>query len=115
MGCRVRGVHRTPGSASSVNRDRSRGAVMLGQALFALAVLGGVLSTTSFAAEALPSRQNYRIGLLGGNPPNDDVTNALRSGMTDLGWDQRGTKFVERWANARPERLPGLAAELVAM
>jgi putative ABC transport system substrate-binding protein len=35
--------------------------------------------------------------------------------MADLGWDGRSTELVERWANARPERLPGLAAELLAL
>ena len=92
---------------------------MLGKTVLAFTVVGTLLSATaSFAAEPPRSGHVYRIGWLsgaGGRPLDADILKAFRSGMADLGWDGRSTELVERWANARPERLPGLAAELVAL
>ena len=93
---------------------------MLAKTILAFTVVGTLLSATaSFAAEPPRSGHVYRVGWLSGGagerPWDADMLKAFRSGMADLGWDGRSTELVERWANARPERLPGLAAELVAL
>src|SRR5262245_38740176 len=93
---------------------------MLAKVIFAFTVVGTLLSATaSFGAEPPRPGHVYRIGWLsGGNAENavaQDEVKAFRSGMADLGWDGRSIELVKRWANARPERVPGLAAELVAL
>jgi putative ABC transport system substrate-binding protein len=92
---------------------------MLAKTILAFTVVTTLLSATAlFAAEPPRSGHVYRVGWLsgaGGRPWDADTLKAFRSGMADLGWDGTSTELVERWANARPERLPGLAAELVAL
>lgn len=61
----------------------------------------------------------YRIGFLGSVSPSPEVfqftTDHLWRGLRERGWIE-GKNFTieQRWAEGRPERLPGLAAELVA-
>lgn len=66
------------------------------------------------AADAQPGRQVPRIGLLANNPsPYVDV---LLQALRDLGYVEGQTVVIERRnANARSERLPALAAQLVAL
>ena len=59
----------------------------------------------------------WRIGLLSGGPRPADgsAPPALRQALSELGYvDGKNVTFVGRWADSRTERLPGLAAELVA-
>ena len=91
---------------------------MLRKSIFALSAVGVfLLAAATFAAAPPPQGHVYRIGVLSGGTAKDwaQGMEALRSGMADLGWNGTRIEFVERWANGRSERLPRLAAELVAL
>ncbi len=85
-------------------------------------VRAGALVIVSCGAAAQPSRKVWRIGILGLAKPSDLVgpaqqtplTHALIEGLRDLGY-LPGKHFVitSRNSGGVPERLPGLAAELV--
>ena len=81
-----------------------------------LAALGLVLVllATPLAAEAQPAKI-ARIGVLsGGSADPSPLLDALRQSLRDLGYIEGKTILIEyRFAEAKPERLPGLAAELV--
>jgi ABC-type uncharacterized transport system substrate-binding protein len=82
--------------------------------------LAGAATTVAATgrASAQPPGKLWRIGLLAGGPPPPDgpVPKALRDGLRDLGYvEGRNVTYVTRWAEARRDRLPGLAAELVAL
>src|SRR5882672_5444934 len=77
------------------------------------------------AARAQSPRKVYRIGILGsrastsemvGPQPPDPSVNALLSGLRELGYVY-GEHFVTepRAAEGKPERFPGLAAELARL
>ena len=76
-------------------------------------------------APAQPARKVARIGILGvsgmtsdmvGPQPRGEQTNSLLRGLRELGYVY-GRDFVTeiRSAENRPERYPGLAAELVGL
>ena len=76
------------------------------------------LASTPLAALAQPADKLFRVGFLsgGGAPPDGAVPAPLRQAMRDLGYVEGKTiAYVGRWADAKQERLPGLAAELVAL
>ena len=78
-----------------------------------LAIASGALAT-SLAAEAQQVGRIYRVGVLGNenNPPWD----GFRQGLRDLGYvDGRNLSIVWRWSEAKPDRFPALAIELVAL
>ena len=81
-----------------------------------LAVLA--LWTAPFAALSQPAGKVYRVGFLagGGRPPDGVLPASLRQALRDLGYVE-GTNiaYTGRWADARLERLPELAAELVQL
>jgi putative ABC transport system substrate-binding protein len=83
-----------------------------------LATLGLVLVllTTPLAAEAQPARI-ARIGVLsGGSAAPSPLLDAFRQSLRDLGHLEGKTILIEyRFAEAKPERLPGLAADLVSL
>jgi putative ABC transport system substrate-binding protein len=58
-----------------------------------------------------------RIGVLSYGAPtaNERDNSALREGLRELGYDDRNLAFEYRGAESQPERLPGLAAELVGL
>ncbi|MBS0339087.1 MAG: ABC transporter substrate-binding protein [Proteobacteria bacterium] len=67
-----------------------------------------------------PQRPNkvWHIGFLSGaaRPPDDALPAALRQAMLDLGYEAgKSVTYTGRWAEAKPERLPGMAAELVRL
>ena len=69
-------------------------------------------------AAAPPGGRVRRIGLLsGGARPGDGAPPApLRQALTELGYvEGQNAVYLSRWADARQERLPGLAAELVGL
>jgi putative ABC transport system substrate-binding protein len=76
------------------------------------------LGTAPLAALAQPADKLFRIGFLagGGAPPDGAIPGPLRQAMRDLGYVEGKTvAYVGRWADAKLERLAGLAAELVAL
>lgn len=76
------------------------------------------LGVAPLAAFAQPADKLHRVGFLagGGAPPDGAVPALLRQAMRDLGYVEGGTiAYTGRWADAKIERLPGLAAELVAL
>jgi putative ABC transport system substrate-binding protein len=82
--------------------------------VFALLVLG----TAPLAALAQQAGKVYRVGFLagGGAPPDGALPAPLRAALRDLGYvEGKNIAYTGRWADARLERLPGLAAELVKL
>ena len=52
----------------------------------------------------------------GGRPPDDAPPLPLRQALQELGYvEQQNVVYLSRWANAKQDRLPGLAAELVGL
>jgi putative ABC transport system substrate-binding protein len=57
----------------------------------------------------------HRVGVLHGRSAGDANVEAFRQGMSALGYREgENAHFEFRWAEGRPERLAGLASELVA-
>jgi putative ABC transport system substrate-binding protein len=85
-----------------------------------IGTLAGGLLVTPLAAEGQPAPGKVPlIGLLDyGTPDAARLTwwKAFRQGLRDLGYvEGQSIRFEERWAQGRPDRLPGLAAELVRL
>ena len=77
----------------------------------------GGLAAAPLGALAQP-RRTWRVGFLSGGarPPDETVPAALREALRELGYVERQhVTYVGRWAEARQERLPALAAELVGL
>jgi len=84
-----------------------------------IGALGGALTvmvrTTSAQSQATKA---HRIGFLGTTTASEFAsrTDALRVGLRDLGYVEGQNTVIEyRWANGDVDRLPTLAAELVAL
>ena len=78
----------------------------------------GALLAAPFGAEAQQAAKIARIGYLSPNAANVNprTLEAFRQGMRDLGYAEGGNLLIEsRSAEGKPERLPALAAELVAL
>src|SRR5262249_39430744 len=82
-----------------------------------LGTLGAGLLAAPLAVEAQPPANVPRIGLLSLNlAPNRHLREAFRQGLRDLGYVEGHNVVVEsRDAEGNVERLPALAAELVAL
>jgi putative ABC transport system substrate-binding protein len=78
---------------------------------------GAVLLAASFAAEAQQAARIARIGYLTGNLATSlHLQEAFRQGLRDLGYFEGRNVVIEyRDAEGKYERLPALAAELVAL
>jgi len=84
---------------------------------FLVTSLAGVLAAR-LDAEGQPAGRRYKIGYLGGSSaaPMQAGIAALRQRLQDLGWAEgRNITFEIRWADGKADRLPTLAAELVAL
>jgi putative ABC transport system substrate-binding protein len=83
------------------------------ETIIALAALGYV----PFAAEAQQAAKVARIGYLVTNlAANPHLPEAFRQGLRDLGYVEGRNVVIEyRDAEGKPERIPALAAELVAL
>jgi ABC-type uncharacterized transport system substrate-binding protein len=78
-----------------------------------LGVIAGGLLAAPLAVEAQRAGKIWRVGVLG-NSPSPHLDDAFRKGLRDLGWIEGQNIVLEyRYSEGRPERLPGLAAELV--
>jgi len=83
---------------------------------FLSALTGGLLAAP-LAAEAQQAAKVPRIGYLALNPTaNPHLHEAFRQGLRDLGYVEGRNVVIEyRDAEGKPERLPALAAELIAL
>jgi putative tryptophan/tyrosine transport system substrate-binding protein len=69
-------------------------------------------------ARAQPSGKALRVGFLAGNPrpPDGAIPAPLRNALGALGYTEgKDIAYEGRWGEVRNERLPALAAELVAL
>jgi putative ABC transport system substrate-binding protein len=82
-----------------------------------LSALTGSLLAAPFVAEAQPAGKVARIGYLAPNlAVNPHLPEAFRQGLRDLGYVEARNLVIEiRSAEGKLERLPALAAELVAL
>jgi putative tryptophan/tyrosine transport system substrate-binding protein len=83
-------------------------------------MLAVCILTASLAAEAQPTGKIYRIGYLaagwGSGTAYLRPLEAFRQGLRELGWVEGQNIVIEyRYAEGRPDRLPGLADELVRL
>jgi len=82
-----------------------------------LATLGGGLLAAPLAAEAQRGK-TWRVGFLsgGGRPPDGSAPLPLRQALQELGYlEQQNVIYLSRWAEAKQDRLRGLATELVGL
>jgi len=90
---------------------------MMDRRRFLLTSLAGALAAP-VTAKAQQTRKVHRIGYLGGTGSAAMVgpMASFRGGLRELGWTEaQGAVIEERWADGQADRLPRLAAELVAM
>jgi putative ABC transport system substrate-binding protein len=82
-----------------------------------LAGTGAVLLATPLAVEGQPAAKVARIGYVGLNSgANPHLQESFRQGLRGLGYVEGRNVVIEyRDAEGKPERLPALAAELVAL
>ena len=81
-----------------------------------LTVLAGGLLAVPLAAGAQQAARIARIGYLAGSLADPHLPEAFRRGLRDLGYVERRNVVIEyRDAEGKLERLPVLAAELVAL
>ena len=82
-----------------------------------MAMLTGGIVAAPFAAEAQQAAKVARIGYLATNlAANPHLPEAFRQGLRDLGYIEGRNLVIEyRDAEGKLERLPALAAELVAL
>ena len=83
-----------------------------------IGTIAAALLALPLASEAQKPAKIWRIGFLSGGPsPKDGAPPAaLRQALEELGYvDGKNVTYTGRWAEARMERLPRLAAELVGL
>ena len=76
------------------------------------------LVAAPLTAEAQPRGKTWRVGFLSGGarPPDGAPPLPLRQALRDLGYGEpQNVVYLGRWAEAKQERLPALAAELVEL
>ena len=91
--------------------------VVIDRRMFLGAMAAGLLFSP-FASEAQPGAKMWQVGFLtgGGRPPDGAPPLAFRQALQELGYvEGQNVAYVSRWANAKQDRLPGLAAELVGL
>jgi putative tryptophan/tyrosine transport system substrate-binding protein len=86
--------------------------------LIGLAVVLTVgLTIAPLSAEAQQTGKVYRVGILiSVSAPFEPMIGSFRHRLSELGYEENKTLLFEyRWAEGKLDRLPGLAAELVAL
>jgi len=76
------------------------------------------LAAAPLTADAQQRGKTWRVGFLSGGarPPDGAPPLPLRQALQELGYvEQQNVVYLGRWADAKQERLPGLAAELVEL
>jgi putative tryptophan/tyrosine transport system substrate-binding protein len=84
-----------------------------------ITMVGSILAAP-LAGEAQQAGKLYRIGLLGGSPPNSPggrrAWEGFFQGLRELGYVEGQNILVEgRWYGERTDRLPALAGELIRL
>jgi putative ABC transport system substrate-binding protein len=80
--------------------------------------VGGALLACTCIADAQQTGKVWRIGFLGGGarPPDGAPPASLRNALQALGYSEgKDITYEGRWSEARNERLPAFAAELLAL
>jgi len=68
------------------------------------------------SGEAQQAAKVWRVGYLGNTSGPQEITEAFRQGLRDLGYVEGQTILIEwRFAEDKPDRFPQLAAELVRL
>ena len=84
---------------------------------FVVAIALGLVAAP-LVVGAQPRGKTWRVGFLSGGarPPDGAPPLPLRQALRDLGYvEPQNVVYLGRWADAKQERLPGLAAELVEL
>jgi putative tryptophan/tyrosine transport system substrate-binding protein len=80
---------------------------------FIASVAGGLLVAPLAGAQQRPKR--YRVGILSSDAAQDPRVAEIRDGLRALGYTEGQNLVVDfRWADGDLDRLPALAAELIA-
>jgi putative ABC transport system substrate-binding protein len=80
-----------------------------------IGVVGGLCAAPLFA-NAQPSKQRPRLGILRLSPPRASYENAFVQSLQDAGYvEGKNLTIEDRYAGGDPDRLPKLAAELVEL
>ena len=81
-----------------------------------ITLLGGVIAAWPLSARAQQTAKPARLGYIwiGSKGSEHSTLDGLRQGLSDLGYTE-GRDFVidDRYADSRPERLPGIVADLI--
>ena len=103
-------------SSARVGTDEAGGGAAIQRRAF-LCALTGTLLSAPLPAQAQQAAGVARIGYLGTNrAANPHLHEALRQGLRDLGYEEGRNLVIEyRDAEGKIDRLPALAAELVAL
>ena len=91
---------------------------MVDRRTFLGTLAGGLLAAPLAVEGQQPRGKTWRVGFLSGSarPPDDAVPLPLRQALQELGYvEQQNVVYLGRWAEAKQDRLPGLAAELVGL
>lgn len=94
----------------------SKNSVVVGRRTFVSIAAGGLLLLARHAT-AQPAGKVWRVGFLasGARPPDGAVAAPLREQLQSLGFaDGKDIVYEGRWSEGRNQRLPELAAELLA-
>src|SRR5438046_10758142 len=81
-------------------------------------VISGGFLAAPLAVEAQQTAKVWRVGFLGGGArtPDGGPPLALRQALQELGYVERqNVIYLGRWAEARRDRLPTLAADRVGL
>src|SRR5439155_18727745 len=93
---------------------RGRGDSVMDRRAFLATVAGGML-VVPFAAVAQQRPKLYRVGILSSDVAQDPRVSEIRDGLRALGYTEGQNLVVDfRWADGDLDRLPALAAELLA-
>src|SRR5215472_4550974 len=81
-----------------------------------ITLLGGAAVAWPLAVRAQQAEKRYTVGILSAGSENTALSAAFSDALRELGWvEGRNIVFEYRYAENRPERLSGLAADLVRL